>query len=80
MPVSDVLSRLRAELVLVDEVHNFDPTTRIGADASDAPRKRQGTAAGVGAACGLTCLVSGAIRPSRPAAASTQALRPKAAA
>lgn len=33
--VCDVLSRLRADLVLVDEIHNLDLTTRIGADASD---------------------------------------------
>ena len=33
--VCDVLARLRADLVLVDEIHNLNLTTRAGADASD---------------------------------------------
>jgi AAA domain len=33
--VCDVLARLRADLVLVDEIHNLNLATRAGADASD---------------------------------------------
>ena len=33
--VCDVLSRLRTDLVLVDEIHNLNLATRVGADASD---------------------------------------------
>lgn len=33
--VCDVLARLRVDLVLVDEIHNLNLATRVGADASD---------------------------------------------
>jgi AAA domain len=33
--VCDVMSRLRADLVLIDEIHNLNLATRAGADASD---------------------------------------------
>src|SRR5262249_61077773 len=33
--VCDVMSRLRADLVLIDEIHNLNLATRTGADASD---------------------------------------------
>jgi hypothetical protein len=33
--VCDVLSRLKADLVLIDEIHNISLVTRIGADTSD---------------------------------------------
>jgi hypothetical protein len=33
--VCDVLARLRVDLVLVDEIHNVNLATRVGADASD---------------------------------------------
>ena len=33
--VCDVLARLRTDLVLVDEIHNLNLATRVGADASD---------------------------------------------
>jgi hypothetical protein len=33
--VCDVLARLRTDLVIVDEIHNLNLATRVGADASD---------------------------------------------